>query len=174
MPSAGPEPSGQLVALAGQTRYHCLSPATASWRRIKRLAVLAADWIGRNGCSPWKALISERTQSLRLFVPHNHADEDMHPAIVAFLDIIHFPLLPATAFAFVVGDGPNRLFHIHDTDSALLRHGRALVQTDLEMRVVYVINGVIGLGWNVFVIVAVEGFCRCAATGCQDHKDCTQ
>lgn len=68
--------------------------------------------------------------------------KNMHPSLVAFLDIIHAPRFPSSAHSFIFGDGCRRLFEINDAVRPGCR--RALMNDDFEMRVINILNGIFG------------------------------
>jgi hypothetical protein len=56
--------------------------------------------------------------------------DNVHPALIAFLNIINVPVLPAPAFGFASGNTRGRFFHI--SDALRSRQRRTLMDGDMK------------------------------------------
>jgi len=81
--------------------------------------------------------------------------DNVHPALIAFLNVCKIPVLPASLSGFGLRNRRGRLFHFND---ALRRvQGRTLMDNDVKMRVINILDGVFGRGWQVLIVTLIAG-----------------
>ena len=92
--------------------------------------------------------------AIRLFAG-DFRDHDVHPSLIAFLDVVQVPLFPAEPLAFSLGNGRGRHFQV---DDALGSSGRpALIDRDQKPVRGLVMEGIHGLDRQGFIVIAIEG-----------------
>ena len=68
--------------------------------------------------------------------------DNVHPPLIAFLNIIKIPVLPAPAFGFGLSNRRGRFFRINDALRS--RQRRTLMDDNLKMCVINILNGIVG------------------------------
>jgi len=96
-------------------------------------------------------------------------DNNVHPSLIAFLNIFKIPILPSSAFGFGGSNRCGDLFHVNDALRS--RPGRTLMDGNLKTCVINIPDGIFGRGGKVLIKILIIGSLIVGgAPGGQNHK----
>ncbi len=82
-------------------------------------------------------------------------NEDVHPSLIALLDVIQLPIIPAAAPGFGLDNIRGRIFHVDDPLRSLDR--RSLVDREFKMIVINVFDKIFGVRRQALIKILIVG-----------------